>query len=707
MSSPAQNDKTPLPLLRTDLHVEVVSERGRSLPSVIVSDPIRSTYYRFSWPKSAIILHWSAAATVEQLIDLIAHQYGSSLERDDVIAVAEFASLNQLTDSRQAGGWQRYAAAASSGRKSWYQLLIHNYLFFRIPLIRPEPLLRTVHPRLAFLMRSRFWILLLVAAVIGLYLVSRQWAAFVSAGRDALRFEGLVIYSVAILCLKAAHEMGHALATFHFGCRVPSMGVAVMLGAPVFYTDTTDSWRLSRRSERLKIVFAGVAAEAIIAVAAIFMWVILPDGTARQVCFALATATIVISLAVNLNPLMRFDGYYALSDFLEVPNLQSRAFAVMTWRLREVLFGLGHAPPENLRPARQRVLLIYGVATAIYRFVLFLAIALFVYTVSGKLLGFVLGAIEIGVFIAVPIFRECAEWWNLRSEIVASTRFRWTVGGAALISIVLFAPWLTRTEGVAVLTAANEEAVYLPFPAMLTSVSIKNGQLVNANELLFRARSPEIEQQHLKTTIEKASLEIQVARLHASDRERELRGVTESRLTQAVEKAQSIDRRFRQLEVRAPFSGKIVDLDPDLSNDLWLDQKRPIARIIAVTGARIKALVPGSEIERIAVGARAKFIPDDPAEPSTAAYVVSIAPATDGRLSEHSLADRYGGDVAVGEVGGDLKLRHSWYELDLSTDQGVPTRLLRGVVHVSTDGVSPMKLIWRQVLRIVVREQGF
>ncbi len=103
---------------------------------------------------------------------------------------------------------------------------------------------------------------------IGIYFASRQWSAVASAMSEVMRLEGLALYAVAILGLKAVHELGHALTTVRFGCRVPSMGVAVMLGAPVLYTDTSDSWRLSRRSQRLAIVFAGVAAEMVVATAA-------------------------------------------------------------------------------------------------------------------------------------------------------------------------------------------------------------------------------------------------------------------------------------------------------------------------------------------------------------------------------------------------------------------------------------------------------
>ena len=352
--------------MRRDLDVTLVAERGGH-PSVIVTDPVRGSYFRLSWPESGILLHWRDAETVEQLCRMLTATYGTAPQPDDIAAVANFAFANQLTERDHGGSWQRYAAIQAASRRGWFMTALHGYLFFRVPLVHPEPWLQTLHPRLSFLFRRQFWLVLCGLAVLGVYLATRQWTALVSAVHDALRLEGLLLYAAAILGLKAVHELGHALTTVHFGCRVPSMGVAFMLGAPVLYTDTSDSWRLAERSERLKIVFAGVAAELIVATVSILLWLVLADGILRQTCFALATSAITVSLAINLNPFMRFDGYFALSDWLGVPNLQSRAFSLLTWKLRELLFGLGQPAPEPLPAARMRLLTAYAAATAIYR----------------------------------------------------------------------------------------------------------------------------------------------------------------------------------------------------------------------------------------------------------------------------------------------------------------------------------------------------
>jgi putative peptide zinc metalloprotease protein len=687
-------EPTPLPRLRRDLKIELVPVRGGGFPSVIVTDPVRGSYFRLTWPESGILLLWQDASSVEDLCDRLAGTYGIATTKESIGAVAQFVAANQLTVD-QNGSWTRYAALHTAAQHGWIKTLIHGYLFFRIPLLHPEPKLRRLLPRLSFVFARSFWVLVAAVALLGLYLAARQWTAIVSAAQEIFRLEGLFVYATVILGLKAIHECGHGLATVRYGCRVPTMGVAVMLGMPVFYTDTSDSWRLAKRSERLKIVFAGVAAEAIVASVAILLWSFLPDGLTRQICFALATTSILLSISINLNPFMRYDGYFALSDYWSVPNLQPRAFDLGTWKLRELLFGLGHPPPEQLPRPVQRKLIVYALLTAIYRLFLFLGIAALVYVMFGKALGILLGVIEIGIFIVMPIAREVGAWWALRLEIITRQRARWTFGVSAAALAILFVPWMSTVEAPAVLTAETEEALYLPFASRLASIDVVDGQIVQQGDILFRADAADLEQQQKKALLDLRALEFQVGRLHASTKERDERVVIESRLLRAREKVEAIQRQLAQLVVRAPFDGRVVDVDPEISAGLWLNQKRPLARLVSSHGIRAKGLTSDAEIARIAPGARAVFVPDDAAVPRHTITLTTIAPAGDG------------GHVPVGEERGELRARQGWFEVTFGAHGAPPAQVLRGVVRVEAKTTSPALHLWREIARVLVREHSF
>lgn len=705
--TPTAAQPAALPRLRSDLQIELAPVRGGGFPAVIVSDPVRGSYFRLAWPESGILLLWREARDVDELRRKLAETFGVEASADAIATVANFAFSNQLTESDQAGTWKRYATLHAASRHGWFKTLIHGYLFFRVPLLHPDRLLRRLLPQLTFFYWRSFWVALLAVALLGIYLSARQWTAIVSAAQEVMRLEGLHIYAAALLGLKTIHELGHGLTTVRQGCRVPSMGVAIMLGVPVLYTDTSDSWRLPERSARLAIVFAGVAAELFVATVAILLWSFLADGLARQICFALATTSIVLSITINLNPFMRFDGYFALSDYLNIPNLQSRAFQLAIWKVREVLFDLDRQPPEHLPTRKARILITYAILTAIYRLFLFLGIAAVVYVMFGKAIGIVLGLFEIVVFVALPIAREIGAWWQMRHDIMQRRRVRWTGGTFVASAAFLFLPWIAVVEVPAVLTAAKEEAIHLPFAARLASIDVVDGQIVENGDVLFIADAADLEQQRKKALLEQRSLAFQAGRLHASDKEREGRVVVESKLARAREKVEAIERQLEQLIIRAPFSGKIVDIDPDISAGVWLNPKRQLARVVSTGSIVVKGVVSDTEIVRISSGARGVFIPDDAAGSRRIVALSSIAPASDGRLAEPILADRHGGNISSGEERGELRTRQGWFEIAFVSKDDRLVQLMRGVVRVDAETVSPAYLLWRQVARVLVREHGF
>src|SRR5690606_33005699 len=127
---------------------------------------------------------------------------------------------------------------------------------------------------------------------------------------------------------------------------------------------------------------------------------------------------------INASPFMRFDGYFLLSDYLQMPNLHARAFALARWDLRERLFGLGEPAPEHFRGNQRRALVLFAWATWVYRLVLFLGIAALVYHFFIKALGIFLFLVEIVWFIAKPLWSEIRAWRERAPQIARSQRAR-------------------------------------------------------------------------------------------------------------------------------------------------------------------------------------------------------------------------------------------------------------------------------------------
>jgi putative peptide zinc metalloprotease protein len=705
--NPGSAGEFVLPALRSDLRWEDSKSSGDGLPALTLVDPLRATYFRLQWPESEILANWTPGLTASAFVEQLNGTLNTRLAVGDIAETIEYLQKNQLTESDARGSWHHYNSVAAAGKHSLLQSLIHNYLFFRIPLFHPQKFLQRWLPAISLLFSKSFLAICVTAAICGGYFVSRQWDDFAAMFHQAEKLPGLAIYGSVLLMLKAIHELGHAFAAVRYGCRVPTMGVAFMLGTPVFYTDTTDSWRLTQRRQRLAIVGAGVAAEFIVAACALLLWPFLADGLAREICFALLTTSLATSVLINMNPFMRYDGYYALSDYLEVPNLQTRAFALARWKLREWLFALGHAPPESFTPRLQRILIGYALWTWVYRVTLFTAIAALVYAMAVKVLGIFLGLFEIVVFLALPLMRELKEWWGLRSEIFMQRRGLATAAAFAAVTATLVLPWMHQVETAAVLVAANEAPVYIPAAAKIEAVYVADGDDVTEGELLFKAHSPDLQTKLTKARIELQALMLQSAGLQTSIKDGEHRIVVAQQVARAREQLASLERLSAQLLIRASMPGKLVDLDPDVRAGIWQSPMKQIARIISVDGARVRGIVRDVDLPRISKGANALFVPEDVSAPATNLKLEYIGPVSTMTIAEPVLAQSNGGSIQAEERNGQLFAAHSGFEVVLRSAGPSSANIVRGTVRIDAVPVAPIAAAWRQVARVLVREQGF
>jgi putative peptide zinc metalloprotease protein len=410
-----------LPAIRDELSLHPGPAAADGSPTWTIRDPVRNRFFRISWPAFEILSRWSAASPAT-IAEEVARKTTLDLTEDDVKGVADFLVANQLTRPAGRQDTQRLAARAEASRQAWLPWLLHHYLFFRIPLVRPDHALGRFLPAVRWLGSGWFRAATVGALLAGLTLIGRQWDLFVSTLVDTFSLPGLVSYAVALVLVKVVHELAHAFTAKNHGCRVPTMGVAFLVMWPMPYTDVNDAWMLPERRKRLHVGAAGILAEMTVAAWATLAWAFLPDGPLKQAAFTLAALTWVSSLVINLSPFMRFDGYFLVMDALEMPNLHPRSFALARWWLREVLFGLGAPPPEPMRPGRRRAVIAFAFAVWVYRLILFLGIAVLVYAFFIKAVGVLLFVVEIAWFVLLPIWREVKEWKALKTSILARGR---------------------------------------------------------------------------------------------------------------------------------------------------------------------------------------------------------------------------------------------------------------------------------------------
>lgn len=716
-----------LPALREELLLHRAPPNHDGSPAWTLEDPGRGLFFQIGWAEAEMLARWRLG-NAQAIAQGAAGDTTLELSTADVEDFAKFLQANSLVQLRGPDAIARYAKEADARRSShWVKSLIHQYLFFRIPLVRPDAFLTHTLPTVRGLFLSRAFLQLTVAAgVLGLFLAARQWDQFLHTFLHFFTLEGALAAAVTLGAAKVLHELGHAYAAKHHGCRVATMGVAFMVMWPVLYTDTSGAWRLSSRRKRLSIGAAGMLAETALAAWATLAWSFLPDGMLRSAAFTLATTTWLLTLAVNLNPLMRFDGYFLLTDALNVPNLQHRSFALARWRLREWLFGLGEERPEIFAPWRERTLIAYAFCVWIYRFFLFLGIALLVYHMAFKVLGIVLFAIEIVAFVLRPIFTELRAWrerltsrpgggWNRRSRITAAV---------ALIGVVAaVVPWRTRVEAPALMHAAQQARIVAPAGARIQHIGVQAGQAVSAGATLFVLDAPDMTHE-----IESLTRRIQVLQWQQSFQAmtRDTAAsvpVAAGELQAARERLEVLTRQRGQLTIRAPFDGLVAELAEPLGAGEWIAEGEWLASLADPSQAVVQAYASEDDLHRLRTGGRARFLAEDPGEAAVALVVSDVAATATRRLAAApELSSTHGGAVAAmqaprGESRPDpdsqgLVPERAVYRVILRPAEGSDTALprlqaLRGTAVIEGEAESLLLRAWRRSAALLVRETGF
>ncbi len=320
-SASAEPERPLLPPLRQELRIEPGAALINGAPSWTLFDPLRHLFFQLGRIEYRILSRWASGDLVKVNDDLA----GEGLDEEQINAafgrVVEFSLSNSLTVTPIGDTVAGLTEQRQRAKKQWWKWMLDNYLFIRIPIVKPAAFLERTIDKVAPLWSFPALAFFALLALSGLFLVTRQWDSFLASFLYFFSWQGLVAYGIGLFAIKVLHELGHAYTATRFGCRVPSMGVSFLVMMPVLYTDTSGAWRLTSRKQRLMIDCAGVTVELMVAGVATMAWVFLPDGMVRSVAFILATTSWLMSLAINLNPFMRFDGYYLLSDWLGVPNL--------------------------------------------------------------------------------------------------------------------------------------------------------------------------------------------------------------------------------------------------------------------------------------------------------------------------------------------------------------------------------------------------
>ena len=694
-----------LPELRGDLQLDEGAPGADGSPAWVIQDPISNTFFRIGWLEFEFLSRWHLNRA-NDVIAAVSTQTPLRPTMDELLELKQFLFTNGLLQAHSTELTSQLVEMARKTRGSLLMAFVKNYLFFRVPLIHPELVLRRIYPRLAWIYSARTAWSVFALCLAGLILVFQQSDIFVASFIDSFSPQGVIFYLVALAFAKSLHEFAHALTATRFGLRVAHMGVAFLVLWPMLYTDTGESWRLRDRRQRLAISSAGIISELLLAGLATLAWGLCAPGDLKTALFYLAGTSWVLSLAINASPLMRFDGYFILSDLLDFPNLHERSFAFARTALRKSLLGWDETWPEDFPALKRRLLILFGFAVWIYRFLIFTAIAVAVYLMFTKLLGIILFCIEIFWFILKPISSEMQIWRERKSEISdrAKRRLAYILAGVVLFG---FIPWDRQVRAIGFDHGGNTFAFYAPMGAMLQGAPPEAG-FVRKGTTVFTLNHPDLEYRTTLALLASASVDGELRGLLSLPNGEQKRGILTEQLQLAKAQFDAGNAEQARVRLTAPFDGVLVDIVPELGDGVWVNSKQPLAYLVDHSSWQVDAYVGQTDIDRIKPGARARYYSERDPGTVLEGTVDLVEDTRVDELPHQALAAKYGGEIKIRELEGDLQPETPLFRIRIRLESE-PKQLQVGTGYAVIEAM-PESIFGDYIshfVSVIVRQVGF
>jgi putative peptide zinc metalloprotease protein len=474
------------PRLRS--HARIHRHHYRGQLWYVLQDRTSGRFMRFSPAAYLVISLMNGQRTLQEIWDIACERLGDDvLTQDEMIALV--AQLHQGDVLRGDGIPDLEESSERARRISRRKKImgVINPLAVRIPLFDPDAFvtrtLPLVRPILSWIGALTFIVVVTTAAV----LAALNWPALTNNIADrVLAAESLAMLLLTYPFVKAVHELGHGYVLKRWGGEVHEMGIMFLVFMPVPYVDASDTAALREKWRRAFVGAAGIMVEAFLAAIALFIWLNAEEGMVRAVAFNVMVIGGVSTLLFNGNPLLRFDGYYVLSDLIEAPNLGTRSNRYLGYLIQTRLFGVEPPNPPLVAPGEARWLVFYSIASFCYRiFIMTVIVSL----VATKFLGIgVLLAIwAVALMLGLPLVKQIR--FLLVSPVLRRARGR-AIGitvsiitGLIMIMMLLPMPYSTVTEGV--VWTPDESAVHAGTAGVVSEVVATPNSDVAAGEPLF------------------------------------------------------------------------------------------------------------------------------------------------------------------------------------------------------------------------------
>jgi len=573
MSIAALGEERLLPQARRDLAIAPVEYRGR--PYWTIKDPVASRYYQLREEERFVLDLLDGRRSLDVIIERFAERFAPRrLARTELAGFIALLHREGLVASPAAGqGQQLFLRDQARRRQAWLAALA-NPLAIRLPGVNPDRALTAAMPWLAWVFSPICLGLCLALVALAVAIASVNFAALSERLPRLGEFFGpgnVLWLALSLAFVKSLHELGHAFACKRFGGEVNRLGLMLLVFTPALYCDVSDAWMLRSKWRRIAVSAAGIAVELVLAAAATLVWAMTQPGWINALALNVMFVCSFGTLLINGNPLLRYDGYYVLADWLEAPNLQQQAAGRLRRGLAWLLAGVTLDEPRLLAEPGPLVLWSYAIASLFYRTLVIVGILWFVDAVLRPLglgtISVLIATIVLVAMAAGPVSHVVA--FVNKPHLRRQVRGRWLFVSllllAGLLALVLVIPLPARVSAPVVAQPADGHPVYVTTPGTLAS-AVAAGEQVSAGEpiAVLVSRQLELEVEELSSRESQQSLHVAHLSLR-QHRERELADqlpAAQERLEDLRKQLAQRRRELARLTILAPIAGTIIPPPP-------------------------------------------------------------------------------------------------------------------------------------------------
>ncbi len=603
------------PKFRSDLRVSEQTLRGET--SYVIKVPEKNSYSRYGPTEYELLTLCDGTRTASE----VAAEWNRT-HPDEPLGEAQ---VMEFLDDAEAGLWEQSLGERNLAvlerirdeRRSRVDQSSVLYISFKA--WDPDRTLTKLDRYLGWMFTRGFVVFSILLFIASAYLVAGDWARVKSDTAALYSFQNKTAYDIWVfwflmLGLAAIHEFGHGLTCKHFGGEVHQMGFLLIYFTPAFFTDTTDSVLCDRSSRRQWVLFAGIWIELVVCGICVLLWRFTAPGSfVNDLAYKAMLFSGIQAALLNLNPLIKADGYYALSEFLHVDNLREDAFAFLRACTRRYLFREDVELPAATKRLR-RIFTVFGLTAIVYSVSLVILALLFVKNVFVSKFGtwgYVLTAGVVYFFLrkgfkkALP---EVRAWWREKKEECMAWKLSraQSLGGLGIAFLLMIPPVPSRVASDFVLEPGRDAHVRVEVPGVVDRVFVKQGETVSEGQVLATLKNPGVEAnaQLLGEQLAMANSNLRTAQARAEEEKIAAAFAEQQRLEQEWEVARN---KLASLQIRAPWAGAISTSVVEQKIGEYLSAGDEFCQIVDRRTMKARILVRDWELEDVAAGAPARL----------------------------------------------------------------------------------------------------